>query len=248
MSFISRVPIGSRPLVGSSSRISSGSLISAWARPMRRVMPLEYSFSCRLRARSRPTILISSSIRCAEHVVRDVEQPAVEVERLLGVQEPVQIRLFRQVAEPLVLADVGGVFAEHQGLALGGEQQAQQQLDRGRLAGAVGAQQAEDLALLDFQVEGLEGPHLLPAPEVAIDLRQGPRFDDCLTRHALPHSRRRKVGLAPFTRYAATLAPVRARFASRIALAHASSDAKPLTINGLRAGPQVAGRSGVSSR
>ena len=61
----------------------------------------------------------------AAHVVRHVEQPAVEVERLLGVEEAVQVRLFRQVAEPLVLADVGGVFAEHQGLALGGKQQAQ---------------------------------------------------------------------------------------------------------------------------
>ena len=56
-----------------------------------------------------------------QHVVRDVEQPAVEVERLLGIQEAVQIRLFRQVADPLVLADVGGVFAEDQGLALGRE-------------------------------------------------------------------------------------------------------------------------------
>ena len=99
MSFISRVPIGSRPLVGSSSRISSGSLISAWARPMRRVMPLEYSLSCRLRARSRPTILIRSIDPLLEHVVRDVEQPAVEVERLLGVEEAVQIRFFRQVAD-----------------------------------------------------------------------------------------------------------------------------------------------------
>ena len=150
---------------------------------MRRVMPLEYSFSCRLRARSRPTILIRLSIRSLEHVVRDVEQPAVEVERLFGVQEAVEIRLFRQVADALVLADVGGVFAEDEGLALGGKQQAEQQLDRGGFAGAVGAEQAEDLALLDFQVERLEGPHLWPAPEIAIDLREGPRFDDCLIRH-----------------------------------------------------------------
>ena len=104
MSFISRVPMGSRPLVGSSSRISSGSLISAWARPMRRVMPLEYSWSCRLRALSRPTSLISESTRCSRDVGRHVEQPAVEVERLLGRQKPVQVRLFRQIAEPLVLA------------------------------------------------------------------------------------------------------------------------------------------------
>ena len=35
-SFISRVPMGSKPLVGSSSKIKSGSLISAWASPRRR--------------------------------------------------------------------------------------------------------------------------------------------------------------------------------------------------------------------
>ncbi len=36
---MSRVPSGSRPLVGSSRRISSGSLMRACARPIRRVIP-----------------------------------------------------------------------------------------------------------------------------------------------------------------------------------------------------------------
>ena len=67
---------------------------------------------------------------------------------------------------------VGGGLAEDEGLALGGKQQAQQQLDGRGLARAVGAEQAEDLALADLQVEGLEGGLLLPAPEVAIDLGQ----------------------------------------------------------------------------
>ena len=64
-----------------------------------------------------------------------------------------------------------------------GNSRPEQQLDRRRLAGAVGAEQAEDFALLDFEVERFEGPHLLPAPEVAIDLREGPRFDDCFACH-----------------------------------------------------------------
>ena len=34
----------------------------------------------------------------------DVEQPAVEVERLLGVEEAVEVRLLGQVADALVLA------------------------------------------------------------------------------------------------------------------------------------------------
>ena len=89
-----------------------------------------------------------------------------------------------------------------------GKQQAEQQLDRGGFAGAVGAQQAEDFALLDFEVERLEGPHLWPAPEIAVDLREGPRFDDCFTRHAIPHSPPRSN--APILATLAVVTPVRA--------------------------------------
>ncbi len=53
-----------------------------------------------------------------------------------------------------------------------------------------GPKQAEDLALLDFEVERLESPDLGPTPEVAIDLREGPRFDDSLIRHTIVVSRR----------------------------------------------------------
>ena len=60
-------------------------------------------------------------MRGLEHIVRDIEQPAVEIERFFGVEEAIQVRLFGQVAEALVLADVGRVFAEDQGLAFGWE-------------------------------------------------------------------------------------------------------------------------------
>ena len=121
---------------------------------------------------------ISSAERPLAIGGRHIEQPAVKVERLLGVQKPVEIRLFRQIADPFVLRDVGRVLAEDQSLPAGREEQAQQQLDRGGLARAVGAEQAEDLAAVDLQVERLESPHLLPAPEVAIDLGQVARLDD----------------------------------------------------------------------
>ena len=62
-SLISAVPIGSRPEVGSSRRISSGSLMSAWANPMRRCMPLEYSRSWRCLAAFRPTMSIRRPTR-----------------------------------------------------------------------------------------------------------------------------------------------------------------------------------------
>ena len=112
---------------------------------------------------------------------RDLEQPAVEVERLLGVEEPVEVRLLGQVADPLVLGDVGGRLVEDQGVALGGEEQAEQQLDGGGLARAVGPEQAEDLAPVDLKVEGLEGLDLRASPEVAVDLGQVPRLDDDVT-------------------------------------------------------------------
>ncbi len=47
----------------------------------------------------------------------DVEQPAVEVERLLGVEEAVQVRLFRQESDALVLLDLRRRFAEHERVA-----------------------------------------------------------------------------------------------------------------------------------
>ena len=83
---------------------------------MRRAMPLEYSSQLPLLARPRPTISIRLRPAAVGPIGRHVEQPAVEVERLFGVQEPVQIRLFRQIADALVLGDVGGVFAEDEGL------------------------------------------------------------------------------------------------------------------------------------
>src|SRR5262249_49740640 len=115
---------------------------------------------------------------------RQVEQPAVEVERLLGGQEAVQVRLLGQVTDALVLADVGGRLAEDVGLAVGREEQAEQQLDRRRLAGAVWTEQAEDIATVDLEVEGPQGGFLLPAPEVAVDLGELPRLDDDFTAHA----------------------------------------------------------------
>ena len=50
------------------------------------------------------------------------------------------------------LLDVGGGLAEDEGVAVGGEEQAEQQLDGGGLAGAVGAEQAEDLAAVDLRL------------------------------------------------------------------------------------------------
>src|SRR5262249_55845106 len=57
-----------------------------------------------------------------------------------------------------VLADAGGAdrLVEHDGGAVGRRQDAEQDLDQGRLAGAVLAEQPEDLALLDTERDALE--------------------------------------------------------------------------------------------
>ncbi len=85
---------------------------------------------------------------------RHVKQPTVEIERLLGVKEAVEVGFLGQVSEPLVFGHVGGVAAEDQCLSAGGEQEPQQQLDGGCFSRPVGAQQPEYLAAANFQVQG----------------------------------------------------------------------------------------------
>ena len=181
--FIQRVPSGSRPEVGSSRMTRSGSLMRAWARPMRWRMPLEYSRRMRLRSALRPTFSMRSCAFASADAGRHVEEPAVEVERLLGVEEAVEVRFLGQVADALVLAHVGGGLAEDEGLAVGREEQAEKELDGGGLAGAVGAEEAEDLAAIDFHGEGAEGVLFATAPEVAVNLRQLAGFDDNVLSH-----------------------------------------------------------------
>ena len=126
-----------------------------------------------------------------------IEQPAVKIERLLGVEEAVEVRFLGQVADPLVLGHVGGVAAEDQGLAGGGKQQAEDELDGGGLARAVGPEESEDFASLDFEVEGLQGPNLLTPPEIAVNLGEASGFDDDFRLHGGPFRgapRQSKIG------------------------------------------------------
>ena len=73
------------------------------------------------------------------YFTRHFEQPAIEIERFFRSEEFVQVRFFGQVADPLVFDRVGRFFIENQYLATGRKEQAEKQLDRGRLARAVGA-------------------------------------------------------------------------------------------------------------
>ena len=61
----SRRPIGSSPLIGSSKKTISGSLINDWAMPTRCNIPLENFRSCLFQSfSSSPTLVKSSSVFC----------------------------------------------------------------------------------------------------------------------------------------------------------------------------------------
>src|SRR5262249_6126221 len=110
----------------------------------------------------------------------------VKIERFLGVQELVQIRFLGQIADPLILADLGGRRSEDDSLAIRGKQKAEQQFDRGGLTRAVGAQETKYLAAVDLQVQSGERAFLLPAPEIPVNLGQSARFDNYFLGHERP--------------------------------------------------------------
>jgi len=114
----------------------------------------------------------------------EAEEPAIEIERLLGIEEFVEIRLLGEVADSFVLRDVGGGSAEDQRLTRRGKDQAKKQFERRRLSRTVGAEQTEDLASPHVEVERLERGLLAAAPEISIDLRQVAGLDDDIGRVA----------------------------------------------------------------
>src|SRR5207248_7492378 len=88
-----------------------------------------------------------------------------------------------QVADPLVLGDAGGRLVEDQRVPFAGEEQPEQQLDRGGLARPVGAEQAEDFAPIDLEVQRLQRLDLRASPEVAVDLGEVACLDNDVTAH-----------------------------------------------------------------
>src|SRR5215469_13414640 len=76
-------------------------------------------------------------------------QTAVQDQHLACGQPALEAEQLRQVADPLAGLQVPGGRAQDHGLAAGRPDQAEQQLDRGGLARAVRAEEAEDLAALD---------------------------------------------------------------------------------------------------
>ena len=103
---------------------------------------------------------------------RYAEQPAEVVEQFLGGQVVVEGRVLGQETEAPFHTQIADRTAEDAGVATGGEDQLHQQLDCRALAGAVGAEKAEDLALVDLQGELIERP-IRPGPPEADEIVLG---------------------------------------------------------------------------
>src|SRR6185436_6295721 len=93
------------------------------------------------------------------------EQPPVVVEQLLGGEVVVEVRVLGKVADAAPDRDVAERAAEDLGLAAGRKHQLHEQLERRRLAGAVRAQEAEDVAGGDVDGQAIERAIGARAPE-----------------------------------------------------------------------------------
>ncbi len=95
----------------------------------------------------------SSRVRLASLAARHPEVAAVVVERLLEREEPVQVEVLRREADrgAGLLVVVDRVVAEDADRAGGRLREAGRAVDERRLAGAVGAEEPEELPLADLE-------------------------------------------------------------------------------------------------
>ena len=103
----------------------------------------------------------------------DVVEVREEVQVGSGGHLLVEGRLLGQEAEPPAHLRLAGVVAGDRGRPGGGFEQSRQHLQRRRLAGAVGADDADDLASLDGEGD------VVHRDEAAVLLAQSPRLDHC---------------------------------------------------------------------
>ena len=156
----------------------------------------------RRRTSSRSTS--SSCVACELRRV-DAIDLLVQAERFGGGQVPPELVLLahhQREAAAIGVVALPGHVAEHAGLAGGGIDHAGEQLERRGLAGAVGAEEGDELALFDVEVDAADGLHLAVlaveqpskrGPQAflllinAVRLLQAADFDD---RHRRPIIRR----------------------------------------------------------
>src|SRR6185369_1144541 len=122
----------------------------------------------------------------------EVEEPAEEVERLVGVEPPIEVGLLGEEPEARLGADVGGGAAEDRRLARGGEDESEEQLEGRGLPRAVGPDQPEDLARVDRDRKIVEALVLGPSPEILVNLGEPFGLDDGVHRSPSPRKKATK--------------------------------------------------------
>ena len=90
----------------------------------------------------------------------DFEQAAIEVEQVPAGHAIVEVGFFGQIAELVFDVVVAHRLAQNVGVAGCREDEAQQHFDGGGFAGAVAAQEAEDFAFFDLEIEVVDGRQL----------------------------------------------------------------------------------------
>ena len=163
-----RAPRSARPAAP-----GSGRCMIAWASPIRCGHALGVAADPVVAAR-RPGRPARAPPGCAAGARRPRARPAGRGSRAApGAGQPlVEAEVLGQVADPPPAPRSPGRLTEDARLAGGRADQAEQDLDRGRLAGAVRAEEAEDLAGLDAQVRVVRAatlrPYSLRRPRVSI--------------------------------------------------------------------------------
>ena len=107
----------------------------------------------------------------------DARHPPEDRQRLARRQVPGETVPLREIADPAPALRVADANPEERCLVGRGMRQAQEDLDRGRLAGAVWAQKPEDLTRLDPQVDAGQGFHAPATQPGAIHLPQAASLD-----------------------------------------------------------------------
>ena len=163
---------GSSPDVGSSRISSSGRCWSAHDEPDLLLVAL------RVLAEAAARVEVEALDELVDVGLVDAAAQVREVADRLGAREPVvEVPLARQVAEPAMDRDRVGrcLDAEHLRDAGGRPDEVEQDPDRRGLAGAVRAEEAEDLALVDDEVD------VDDAPVLAVRLGELLGLDDAVT-------------------------------------------------------------------
>ena len=167
----SRRETGSTPVVGSSSRISSGSWTSVQASASFCFIPPDSRSASR--AAKRRQLRHRQQLVAARAVVANAVHLGEERDVLVDGQIAVQTESLREIADALGQRAMRAhrIEAEHAHLARVGVQQPAHQANRRRLAGAVGADEAEHLAALHVEAQAGERRRLAVSLDDAIAVR-----------------------------------------------------------------------------